>query len=77
MTPNDRDFGRLEGKVDGLADRIAELREAVANGFEGHEKRIDSLESDRDRKAGRVALTNGVALGIASIIGAIFGSHAK
>ncbi len=68
MTPDEREFGILIGKVEGIGDQISDEHRRTAERFDkletmlagkadtatvgSHERRIDSLESSRDRASG-------------------------
>ena len=48
---------------------------AVLKRLDTLDSKVDSLESGQDRKAGRSAVVSGIALALASLFGALFGSH--
>lgn len=56
MSPTEREFGRLEQKVDGLADQLARMEQTVLKTLGSHDKRIDDLESVRDEGKGGAKL---------------------
>ncbi len=56
MSPDEREFGKLIGKVDALAEQFKELQRTITVGFEKYSKRVDSLEATRDKREGAVQL---------------------
>ena len=49
MTGEERAFGRLEGKVDGLADEIDRFRDDTQRRFDTVHNRINDLASKRNQ----------------------------
>ncbi len=60
--------GRLEGKVDGISQRLDRVNGTLIN----HGKRINRNESAIDRAKGKATLAGGMAGFAISIIGLIF-----
>ena len=80
MSPTEREFGRLEEKVDGLGRQIAHMEESVLKTLGNHETRIDSLEGTRDEGKGGARLVQvgkgivAFALMVAATLGLTKGS---
>ena len=73
-----RDFGRLEGKLDGLLSEVRELRHGVAKRLEDHETRINRLEEIEDERRGSLRVLRWLwsAIGvIGGLLGGIIGSR--
>ena len=61
MTIDARDFGRLEGKLDALLERLPVI-------LDRHEERLRTLEANRHHDAGRQSvLAAGVSLVVAGV----------
>lgn len=80
MTPGDREFGELIGKVDAIGAQLADMvrtnsAEHEANGrkLERIEARIDSLESTRDKFSAGKAVMTGVAGAACTLLGILIG----
>lgn len=71
MTPTDihRDFGRMEGRLDAVEDRLTKM-EAV---LERIDQRTARLEATEHQRKGGWAVLVAVASFIASIVAALFG----
>jgi hypothetical protein len=52
LTPDDREFGILIGKVEAIGEQIAEMRRSNTSEHAGVIQRLDALRADLDRKAG-------------------------
>lgn len=81
--PTDREFGRLEGKVDALGERFTafESRSSTEHAetnaaLEKLSEKIDSLEATRDRQSGFLqagALVKGAFAALLTFVGMLIG----